>query len=112
MRSQLKRYADLILDADLNQPVQGILLLAREGRGKRFLGRCLADRLSEERGETFNFISRDLGKANNLYQAGKFIHKWWRECSKHAPAVLLHTIPDFSQLEICTHMMFVIRLEL
>ncbi len=89
VRYQLKRYADLILDADLNQPVQGILLLGKEGRGKRFLCRCLADRLSQERGETFNFISRDLDKANNLYQAGKLIYKWLRECTEYAPTVLL-----------------------
>ncbi len=89
MRSQLKRYADLILNADLNQPIQGILLLGGEGRGKRFLCRCLADRLSEEREEKFNFISRDLSKANNLYQARKLIHKSLRQSSQKAPTVLL-----------------------
>ncbi|MDJ0681950.1 MAG: FHA domain-containing protein, partial [Xenococcaceae cyanobacterium MO_167.B52] len=41
VRTQLKRYSDLILDADLNHSVQGILLAAGEGRGKRFLARCL-----------------------------------------------------------------------
>jgi len=41
------------------------------------------------RNQGFDFISRDLGEANNLYQAGKLIHKWLKECSKNAPAVLL-----------------------
>ena len=89
MRSQLVDYANLILDADINQPVQGILLLGSQGRGIRFLGRCLTERLSQERNQEFNFMSRDLGSATNLYQAGKLIQKWLKKCSKHAPGVLL-----------------------
>ncbi|MGB5634679.1 MAG: FHA domain-containing protein, partial [Waterburya sp.] len=89
MRSQLVDYVNLILDADINQPVQGILLLGSKGRGIRFLCRCLTERLSQERNQKFDFISRDLGEANNLYQASKLIYKWLKECSKNAPAVLL-----------------------
>ncbi|MDJ0743504.1 MAG: AAA family ATPase [Xenococcaceae cyanobacterium MO_167.B27] len=89
VRTQLKRYSDLILDADLNHSVQGILLVAGEGRGKRFLARCLADELSQERGISFNFISRDVGKAHNLYQAGKLIKRSLKESIKHAPTVIL-----------------------
>ena len=89
MRSQLVDYADLILNANLNQPVQGILLLGGKGRGIRFLCRCLSERLSQERDRAFNFISRDLGEANNLYQASKLIRKWLKETSKNTPAVLL-----------------------
>ena len=89
MRSQLVDYANLILDADINQPVQGILLLGSQGRGIRFLCRCLTERLSQERNQEFNFMSRDLGSATNLYQAGKLIQKWLKKCSKHAPGVLL-----------------------
>ena len=89
MRSQLVDYANLILDAKLNQPVQGILLLGGKGRGIRFLCRCLSERLSIERGLAFNFISRDIGRANNLYQASKLIRKWLKETNKNSPAVLL-----------------------
>ena len=89
MRSQLVDHANLILDANLNQPVQGILLLGAKGRGIRFLCRCLSERLSKERDRTFNFISRDLAEANNLYQASKLIRKWLKETSKNSPAVLL-----------------------
>lgn len=89
MRDKLVDYANLILDADLNQSLQGILLLGSKGRGIRFLGRCLSERLTQERNQEFNFISRDLGDANNLYQASKLIQKWLKEASKHAPGVLL-----------------------
>ncbi|MEO0949258.1 MAG: FHA domain-containing protein, partial [Cyanobacteria bacterium J06641_5] len=89
VKEELKRYADLILDANLAQPVQGILLQAGSGRGKRFLCSCLADQLSQERGQTFQFISRDLSDAYNPVQARQFIRKWLKECVKHAPAVLL-----------------------
>ena len=89
MRENLKSYADLILDADTNDPVQGILLLASEGRGKRFLCRCLADQLTQERGQKFNFISRDIGEAHNLYQARQIIRRSLKVCVKHAPTVLL-----------------------
>ena len=89
MRSQLKDYGDLILDAQLNQPVQGILLLGKPGRGKRFLCRCLADRLTQEREQTFNFISRDLSETNNLYQAGRLIYRGLRKATKNAPTIVL-----------------------
>ncbi|MEM7758448.1 MAG: AAA family ATPase [Cyanobacteria bacterium P01_A01_bin.40] len=89
MRSQLVDYANLILNANLNQPVQGILLLGSKGRGIRFLSRCLAERLTQERDQEFNFMSRDLEQANNLYQASKLIQKWLKEGSKNSPSVLL-----------------------
>ena len=88
-KEELKRYADLVLDANLARPVQGILLQAGRGRGKRFLCRCLADELGRDRDKPFNFISRDLSDAYNLVQARKFIRKWLKECVKHAPSVLL-----------------------
>ena len=89
MRSKLLDYANLILDANINQPVQGILLLGSKGRGIRFLCRCLSERLSQERDREFDFMSRDLAEANNLYQASKLIQKWLKESSKNAPVVLL-----------------------
>ena len=89
IKQDLKQYADLILDAHLNHPVQGILMLGGEGRGKRFLCRCLADHLSQERGQSMSFMSRDLKEAKNLYHARKLIRKWLRDCTQHAPAVLL-----------------------
>lgn len=89
VKEELKRYADLILDANLAQPVQGILLQAGSGRGKRFLCSCLADQLSQDRGQDFQFISRDLSDAYNPVQARQFIRKWLKDCVKHAPAVLL-----------------------
>ncbi|NET36191.1 MAG: AAA family ATPase, partial [Cyanothece sp. SIO1E1] len=96
VKTQLKQYADLILDADLNHPVQGILMLGTEGRGKRFLCRCLADQLGQERDHTFNFMSRDLKEAQNLYRARKLIRQWLKECTKHAPTVLLlHNFDTF-----------------
>lgn len=89
MRARLWDYANLILNAKLNQPVQGILLLGGHGRGIRFLCRCLSERLSQKSDRAYNFISRDLGKANNLYQASKLIRKWLKETSKNSPAVVL-----------------------
>lgn len=89
IKQELKRYADLILDADLHHPLQGILLLAPEGRGKRFLCRCLADQLGQERGQSFQYMSRDLKDAKNLAQARKLIRGWFKECKKHTPIVFL-----------------------
>ncbi|MEL6437818.1 MAG: AAA family ATPase [Cyanobacteria bacterium J06621_8] len=89
MRSQLWDYANLILDAKISQPIQGILLLGSQGRGIRFLARCLAERLSQEREQEFNFISRDLGGANNLYQAQKLIYQGLKKASKNTPAVVV-----------------------
>ena len=87
VKQTLKQYADLILDANLNHPVQGILMLGDKGRGKRFLSRCLADQLSQERQQSVSFMSRDLKQAKNLYQARKLIRQWLRECTEHAPTV-------------------------
>ena len=89
VKHALKQYADLILDANLTHPVQGILMLGGEGRGKRFLCRCLADQLSQERQQSVSFMSRDLKQAKNLYQARKLIRQWLKECTQHAPTVLL-----------------------
>ena len=89
MRNQLMDYTNLILDANIKQPIQGILLLGSQGRGIRFLGRCLAERLSQEREQGYDFISRDLSEANDLYQAGKLIQKWLKQCRKNAPVVFL-----------------------
>ncbi|MEM8721878.1 MAG: AAA family ATPase [Cyanobacteria bacterium P01_G01_bin.39] len=89
MRSQLLDYANLVLDANISQAVQGILLLGGKGRGIRFLSRCLAERLSQEREQEFNLISQDLGDANNLYQASKLIYKCLKKGSKNSPAVIL-----------------------
>ncbi len=89
VKQALKEYADLILDANLNHPVQGILMLGGEGSGKRFLCRCLADQLSQERRQSISFMSRDLKEAKNLYHARKLIRQWLKECTQHAPTVLL-----------------------
>lgn len=88
-KQALYQAANAILDADLAQPLQGILLQAGSGRGKRFLCRCLADRLGSDRGQSFNFLSRDLADAYNLAQARKLIRKWLKAGVKNAPAVLL-----------------------
>ncbi len=89
VKQTLRRSAEAILDANLNQPLQGILLQASSGRGKRFLCRCLTDQLGCDRELPFNFISRDLADAYNLAQARKLIRKWLKECVKHAPAIFL-----------------------
>ena len=64
-------------------------MLGGEGRGKRFLCRCLADQLSQERKQSVSFMSRDLKEAKNLYQARKLIRQWLKDCTQHAPTVLL-----------------------
>ncbi|MEM1368885.1 MAG: FHA domain-containing protein [Cyanobacteria bacterium P01_H01_bin.15] len=94
-KESLANSAELILNASLSNPVQGILLLAGPGRGQRFLVRCLSDQLSQERGVSFTFLSRNLQDAKNLAQSHKLIRKWLKQATKKAPAVLL--IQNFEQ---------------